>query len=209
MYLNDKFQILLDNYYKKSQVLAPGESSLSFDEIKSQALFYKTKLQNAEKHPWPGWKEPGKTALQVLDIILSGGNLDSGLAVRARQDVFTNFKNTFTEAELQQFAKILDNYANLKHASSKNNIIKNATAADSFKQLILNEETIAQVLEEFKLGLDLYMTKLHLDDTDPVILSMCQSQANLIKSALNEVIPDIKELDRAIIGDGYDDVYKD
>ncbi len=104
--------LLLSNaYYKKAQVLNLGESTLSFNEIKQQATFYKTKIQDAEKHPWPGWKEPGKKALQVLDIILSGGQLDSELKDVAKLDILTNFKNIFTEAELKQFNKIVDSYS--------------------------------------------------------------------------------------------------
>jgi len=118
MYI-EKFEILLDAYYKKAQILNPGESTLSFNEIKQQASFYKTKIQDAEKHPWPGWKEPGQKALQVLDIILSGGQVDNDLKGWAKLDVSTNFKNIFTDAEMKQFNKILDSYnAYVSHYSS-------------------------------------------------------------------------------------------
>lgn len=109
-YLDNKFDLLLNTYYKKAQVLGFGESSLSFNEIKTQASFYKTKIQDAEKKPTPGWKQPGTKALEALDKILSGGSLDSDSKEWAKLDISTNFRNIFTDAEIKQFNKIIDSY---------------------------------------------------------------------------------------------------
>ncbi len=201
MFLDSKTIWLLNRYYKKAQAMGLGDPALSFDELKQQASFYKTKIQNAEKKPTPKWKEPGNKTLIVLDKLISGSELDTNLKDLAKLDISDNFRNIFTEAEINQFDKILDSYGSSKYSQKQNKLIKTAAAADLFKNIILNEETMSATLNEFKLGLDLSLTALKIDsDISPEISSAYESQVNLIKSALNEIQPDIEELDEFITG---------
>jgi hypothetical protein len=124
----EKLYKLANNFCTTAQVLAPGTSE--FDNMKvdnsgsmdnytkmiNDADFFKFQVENAilnkKVEPRPGWNKPGAKVLEAMTAILNKKPLDNNLKEWAKLEIKSMY-NVFTEAQQNEFAKMVDDYSKL------------------------------------------------------------------------------------------------
>lgn len=99
----ESIEKLLEKYTKEANVLIPGNSDLSYQEMRNQAVFYKNKIQPAKN---------SKIDL-ALNAIVNKTPLDIKSKGWAKIELISKYNDLFTEAQIEQFKKLIDSYNHL------------------------------------------------------------------------------------------------
>lgn len=100
----ESIEKLLKKYIKEANVLVPGNPDLSYNEMKEQATFYKQKISPVKN---------SKIDL-ALNAIINKMPLDVKSKGWAKIELISKYKDLFTEAQIEQFKKLVDAYNYLK-----------------------------------------------------------------------------------------------
>jgi len=92
-------------FSKKAQVLPLGSSSLSIEDVHEKMKHFKEAIESLlpRIEPKPGWSQPGVSALNAIDKVLTGHLLTGD----EKQAAINDINNNFRALDVEEFAKYL------------------------------------------------------------------------------------------------------